>query len=252
MDVVRAYEHVSLLTSEIKGIRENVDEEFDRLFLRVTDMAEVAGVEIKLPRNCRKQTLRDNVPTDGSTQSYYKRSIFIPFLDNLVVQLNDRFKNLSCQAIRALCLLPANLGSCTEEKVADIITFYGPDMPAVDSTKHEIRLWKRFWADQPVSELLETVSNILKAMNARQFPCVHAVLQLLLMLPLTSAEVERAHSALKLVKTKLRSTIGEDRLNALLLLYYHKDIALGYDKIVDLYARRHPRRMSFINPLSDS
>ena len=125
-------------------------------------------------------------------------------------------------------------------------------MPAVDSAKQDRRLWKRFWADQPVSKLPDTVSDTLKAMNARQFPCVHAVLQLLLMLPVTSAAVERAHSALKLVKTKLRSTMGEDRLNALLLLYYHKDIALDYDKIVDLYARRHTRRMSFLNPLSDS
>ena len=31
--------------------------------------------------------------------------------------------------------------------------------------------------------------------------------------------------------------MGEDRLNALLLLYVHRDIKLDYDKIIDDYAR---------------
>ena len=43
-------------------------------------------------------------------------------------------------------------------------------------------------------------------------PCSVHVLQLL---PVTSAKVERAHSAFKLIKTKMSSTTGEDRVNAL-------------------------------------
>ena len=140
INVVKAYEHICLVTSEIKGIHENMDEEFNHLFLHITGMAQVAGAEIKLPSNFRKLTLCDNVPTDGSAKSYYKQSIFVPFLDGLIIQLNDRFSTLSCQAIRALCLLPACLGSCTEERVADIITLYGPDIPAIDSAEQKICL----------------------------------------------------------------------------------------------------------------
>lgn len=53
------------------------------------------------------------------------------------------------------------------------------------------------------------------------------------------------------VKTKLRSTMLEDRLNALILLYFHKDIALDYDEIVNIYSRKHPRRMTFLNPMEE-
>ena len=77
------------------------------------------------------------------------------------------------------------------------------------------------------------------------------MLHVLLPLPVTSAEVERAHSAFKLIKTNLRSTMDEELLNALLLLYYHKDIDIDHDKIIDMYARRHPRRMTFIDPLAE-
>ena len=39
----------------------------------------------------------------------------------------------------------------------------------------------------------------------------------------------------------------EERLNALLLLLIHKDIALDYADIVDDYAKRNQRRMAFLN-----
>ena len=55
---------------------------------------------------------------------------------------------------------------------------------------------------------------------------------------ITSASVERANSALDYVKTELRSTMGQDRLNDLILLYVHKDIPLQYCQIVDQFAAK--------------
>ena len=49
---------------------------------------------------------------------------------------------------------------------------------------------------------------------------------ILLTLPVTTASVERGFSKLSLVKTKLRSTMGQDRLEALLLASVEKDILL--------------------------
>jgi hypothetical protein len=49
----------------------------------------------------------------------------------------------------------------------------------------------------------------------------------------------------------MRSTMGEDWLNALLLLYVHRDIKFDYDKIIDDYARRNPRKMVLMNPVGD-
>ena len=45
--------------------------------------------------------------------------------------------------------------------------------------------------------------------------------------------------------------MGEDRLNALLLLHVHRDIDVDYDKIINMYATRHTRRMMLINPLAE-
>jgi len=67
--------------------------------------------------------------------------------------------------------------------------------------------------------------------------------------PVTSETVERSNSSLRFVKSGFRSTRREDRLNALFLLFIHKDIALDCDASIDDYAKRNQRRMAFINPL---
>ena len=46
-------------------------------------------------------------------------------------------------------------------------------------------------------------------------------------------KVERANSSSRFFKNVYRSTMGEDRFNALMLLYVHKDIELNIDAIID-------------------
>ena len=46
--------------------------------------------------------------------------------------------------------------------------------------------------------------------------------------------------------------IPHERVNALLLVYIHRDILLDYDKIIDMYASKFRKKMLFINPLSEN
>jgi hypothetical protein len=82
-------------------------------------------------------------------------------------------------------------------------------------------------------------------------PNITKIINLLLLTSVTSSSTERANSSLKLIKNVMRSTMGEDQLNALLLLYVHRDIKLDYDKIIDDYALRNPRKMVLMNPVGD-
>ena len=85
--------------------------------------------------------------------------------------------------------------------------------------------------------------------NRGLYPKNHTILGLLKIAPIKSATVERSNSSLRFVKSCFRGTMREDRLNALSLLFIHKDVALDYDAIIDDYAKRNKRRMTFINPL---
>ena len=65
-------------------------------------------------------------------------------------------------------------------------------------------------------------------------------------------QIEKKRIQLYKVRTGLRSMMSEEHLNALSLVYIPRDILLNYDKIVDIYASKYPRRILLINPLSES
>ena len=81
--------------------------------------------------------------------------------------------------------------------------------------------------------------------KANMFKNIHIIL----LCPVTSAGVERANSSLRYTKNVYRSTMLEERLNALILLFVHRDIHPDYDKIINIYGTKHPRRMLFVNAL---
>ena len=64
----------------------------------------------------------------------------------------------------------------------------------------------------------------------------------------TNATVERANSALRYLKTDFRISIPEDRFIAIILMYFYRDITLNYNDIINMYARKYPRRMLLQNP----
>ena len=78
------------------------------------------------------------------------------------------------------------------------------------------------------------------------------VMSILLTTSATSASIGRANSALRFIETDYRSTISENRGNALVLLYEHWYIKLDYNRIRQMYANRYPCRLLLINPLLES
>lgn len=76
------------------------------------------------------------------------------------------------------------------------------------------------------------------------------LIKILLTIPMTTSEPERCFSTLKRIKTFLRSTMNNDRLNALAVLSIEKKFLNMNpqikEKIIDLFAQSKTRRMDFI------
>ena len=103
-----------------------------------------------------------------------------------------------------------------------LLCYYGPDLPAEETFVQEVRLWKRQWNDshgeEEPAKLKATLQH--KFCNPRMFPNIHRILYQLLLCPVTSAGVKRANSSLGYIKNVYWSTMKEDRLNALILLFF--------------------------------
>jgi len=144
MDVIEGYTHVKTVTEQLQKVRDNAEEEFSTVYSKSEAMAKTAGVTLSKPRLCGRQTERANV-TAPDLESYYRRSFFIPFTDDLVSQLRGRFKSLSSHALQALLLLPSNLSRLSGDALQNLTTYYSPDLPSASNVLQEIQLWKCHW-----------------------------------------------------------------------------------------------------------
>ena len=104
VEIAQAYEMVSVVVVQLNDIRDDAASECQNVFAKCQAMAVLAGTTITIPRTVTPQNLRDNVEHDNAEQ-YYPRTLFIPFLDCLVQQLNDRFQGKTKDAIKGIYLI---------------------------------------------------------------------------------------------------------------------------------------------------
>jgi len=70
------------------------------------------------------------------------------------------------------------------------------------------------------------------------FPNLYILLKIAITLPVTSVSTERSFSKLKLVKTKLRTTMSEYLLESLMKITCEPDINIDTEKIIDNFSRK--------------
>ena len=69
---------------------------------------------------------------------------------------------------------------------------------------------------------------------------IYTILQIMITIPISLASCERCISTLRNLKTYLRNTVVQDRLNGLALMHAHRELELDLEKIIDLFANLHP------------
>lgn len=67
------------------------------------------------------------------------------------------------------------------------------------------------------------------------FPAIYTALSIGLTLPVSNLSPERAFSKLKLIKSKLRSTMAEERLDSLMLISCENDIDVDSDSVINIF-----------------
>jgi hypothetical protein len=75
------------------------------------------------------------------------------------------------------------------------------------------------------------------------YPC--RLIRLVLTLPVSTATTERAFSAMKLYKTRLRSKMEDEFLRNCLIIYIEKEIAMEFttDELIDDFDEIKDRRV---------
>ena len=247
-DVVAAYGEISAVKTTVKGFRDDVIATFSSWFQEASRMAATADSDLRRPRGAERQTCRSNPPAE-TTEDYFRRSIGIPFLDHLIAQLDSRFTTGSEIAVDGLGLVPSCIVQGRNGPVAGfrkvpegierLASLWQADLPSFHELDTEYIRWMHKWESADAGAVPDTVAKTLRACNVDFFPNIHVLLTLLCTLPITTAECERTISGIRTLKSYLRSTMGETRLNGLALMRAHRHITVDIDDVVERFAGRY-------------
>ncbi len=169
----------------------------------------------KAPRRLEVGTSAGSSPT--SPEDHY-RAIYFEAVHTVSTCIGDRFKQ---EGYQMYCKLEQLLvkGGQPESEVDEVLKFYGSDFEK-DTLLAQLQL---FHTNFPVelTASIHDVVTVVKGMSAGEKALLAEVIKLvrlLLVMPATNAASERSFSAMRRVKTFLRSTMLQERLNAAMVL----------------------------------
>ena len=172
----------------------------------------------------------------NSVEDHY-RAIYYEALDLVTMGITNRFDQPGYKVYRNIedLILKVCQRKQYDEELDFVCSYYKDDL-----NKHQLQsqlpLLQLLVNDKLKSEdcelsihfIVSTLSDLSIAQRGA-FSEVFTVMKLLLVMPATNATSERSFSALRRVKTYLRSSMGQMRLNNLMVLHVHKDLTDGLD-----------------------
>ncbi|XP_050540280.1 uncharacterized protein LOC126904918 [Daktulosphaira vitifoliae] len=167
-------------------------------------------------------------------QEYYKLTLFIPLIDNVINDLKSRLSHKTLSCFNLSYLLPENFlkensTSYSINESDDIIKTIADEFQILLSNekegvssllRFEFKLWKQKWNREKIENNLINsicVTKILANCDEEIFPLINRLLTVFITLPISNASAERTFSTLRRLKTWLRSTMSETRLTGLAL-----------------------------------
>ena len=177
-----------------------------------------------------------------STKQYYKLNVFLPLIDNIATHLQDRFSPTQRKIMHLMHLVPAYIG--TFDEVLPAAEMYATcSMIDVTCLEGEFDIWRTRW-NQQLSEK-NVVNNALLALehcSKITLPNIFMLLQILATLPVTTAQAERIFSKLERTASGIRASMGEERLEALILIQTYRMETPTPDEVLDRFCSSQKSR----------
>ncbi|XP_011403202.1 PREDICTED: uncharacterized protein LOC100633168 [Amphimedon queenslandica] len=243
IDLYRASELVTASKVMLQQFR--TDEYWDQIFRYATDIANTHSIstEVDEPRSTRKQrpaNLDDSIITDsvGSREpmktSHFKTRLYFPVLDQFLVEMNARFNQSNCIILKGIATCsPSSSVFLDFQDMKEFALMFGID---VTTLVMEVALASRVASRNSIKTTVDLGRYLHSCLPVHRN--LYDTIQIAFTNAVSSAECEHS-SSLKRIKTRLRTTMGEDRLSDLAILFIERDMAsktLDYEQIIDEFA----------------
>ena len=236
------------IINSLKAHLGKLRDEFEAVWSDIIKNAEQVGIEVSAPRQRKLSRKLDETRTQhmfssDDPQAYYQQQYFA-VIDSISGELSRRFSQSAMKTLEffeTIILDAANdrlqsLKTDSAEAV-ETLSVYGNIidlqkldsqlrmLPSVIATVNE-EMSQRDTSFLPVKQMssVRSATEILTLSSFAKNLCseVYNLCIIYLTVPMTSATAERSFSTMRRIKTYLRQTMGQQRLNDLMLLHIHK------------------------------
>lgn len=222
LDVIKCTEHIKVIKIAVAEHRCHAEAGSEELLRSAITIAQELNLEMLLPRTVGRQIYRANHPATTLSE-YFRRSLYVPYLDSLLSSLEARFSQDQSPAFALSLLHPAQITKIAtadlKTHMEDVSKFY-----ELEGIVSEAELWQTFWLNTKNLDLEALEITALCRQAEHFYPKIEKALHILLAMPYSTATIERSFSTLRRVKTWLRSTMVENRLNGLCMLSVHRKL----------------------------
>ena len=255
MDLLKAKEEIVLLKAALRGMQMDLNTRYHALYEEAVALARHVSVQPSMPRIIQRQVHRNNAPPPAP-EDYYRINLTTDFLNHALVQLDSRFQDDVFECYKGFSVIPSILLATSpvwKDNVCEFCNHYRQDIPNYAGLPAELLLWERMWKGKKDrrEDIPDSIDATLEQIDKDAYVNIYTILQILITIPISSASCERSISTLRNLKTYLRNTMAQDRLNGLALMHAHRDMELDLEKVIDLFANLHSRRMRMENILNE-
>ncbi|PWA54958.1 hypothetical protein CTI12_AA430160 [Artemisia annua] len=212
---------------------------------------DVARVVETAPQNA-KDVIQSRHKKDDVTIEHHYRVDVIVAIDSQLQELNNRFN----ESVSELLLLSVTLDprkSFNADDICKLVTKYYP-LDFTEQERIEFRLELQHYEldNDPRLKNISSLSELCRGLQitekSEMYPLIDRLVRLILTLPVSTATSERAFSKMKLVKTRLRSTMSDDFLKSSMILSIEREIVgtLCTEKMIDDFYSKSQRRVQMM------
>ena len=190
------------------------------------------------------QKLRNSDLTCHSSQSIQAEAKEV--VDNVISSCEDRF-HFTDHLVIAKLFDKDFFQDRTESEFKDILLRVGENYPEIDHRQLKSELEFYYESPDMQKEKLITLTNTF----SDSFTDLKKLVEVLITIPMTTTEPERKFSTLSRIKTNLRSTMKNQRLNALGILSMEKKLVRNpevklTEKVIQHFINKKNRRIDFV------
>ncbi|CAK8542871.1 unnamed protein product [Lathyrus sativus] len=246
-----AMEKIKELISFFEGYRETG---FHKALVNAKEIAVELNIAPIFPQRRiikRKRQFDENLNTPAvelSEEESFRVNYFLYLVDQAVVSLNKRFEQYQeYESIFGFLFTSHKLQSLDDATLKSFCSNFERvlkhnEQSDIDGNEffEELKLLRQMLPE----EIIRPTDILLFSKGLDCFPNTVIAYRILLTIPVTVASAERSFSKLKLLKTYLRSTMSQERLNGLALIAVENDLleTVKYEDLVDEFASKSVRR----------